>query len=363
MKAAVVNTEDGRFSIEELEIDAPKGREILVEVRASGLCHTDVHMAEGGFGIRLPAVFGHELAGVVKAVGPQATQFVVGDHVVGSPIRSCGHCPACAGGHGYRCERPSETERDEEEPPRLSRADQPVNSVFGTAAFAELALVHENQLVKLPKEMPFPQACILGCATATGAGSVINVANVKVGDTVAVIGIGGVGLSVVSAAKIAGASRIIAIDNNPAREDIARRLGATEFVAAAGSDPAAEVHRLVPGGVHHAFEAVGLKSTTEQAVEMIRVGGGVYVIGAARPGTEMSIDITATLLRKQARIQGVVMGATNIRRDIPVYANMYLQGRLNLDDMISAEINIAEINEAFDRLKAGKAIRTVITSF
>lgn len=363
MKAAVVNAEDGRFAIEDIDIDEPRGREVLVEVKASGLCHTDIHMAEGGFGIPLPAVFGHELAGVVRAVGPSVIEFQLGDHVVASPIRYCGHCAACLDGRSYQCEHPLETQRSSDEPPRLSRAGERVNPVFGTAAFAQMCLVHENQLAKIPPEMPFPQACVLGCATATGAGSVINVAAVKAGDTVAVIGIGGVGVNILAGAKLVGASRIIAVDNNPAREELAARFGATEFVCSATSDPVGEIQRIVPGGVHHAFEAVGLKVTAEQAMDMIRVGGSVYVIGAARPGTEMNIDITGQLLRKQARVQGVVMGAVNIKRDLPAYAQLYLEGRLNLDDMISGEINLSEINEAYDRLKAGQAVRTVITSF
>lgn len=363
MKAAVLNALNGKFAIEDVQIDVPKGREVLVEVKASGLCHSDLHMAENDFGSPLPAVFGHELAGIVKEIGPDVREFAVGDHVVGSLVQYCGHCKACLDGRTFQCTHPEETLRGPEEPPRLSRDGQPVTSTFGTAAFAELALVHENQLVRVPKELPFPQASILGCGCITGAGAAINTAAVKPGDTVAIIGIGGVGLNVISGARLAGAERIIAIDMQPAKEDLARRFGATDFVNAGDNDPVEKVRALTSGGVDHAFEVIGLRSTTEQAVKMLRKGGGAYLIGIHKPNSPINVDALMDLIANQATIMGVFMGSTNIKHDIPMYADLYLQGRFNLDDLISREININEINDAYQELKKGVIARSVITCF
>ncbi|MEH0295496.1 Zn-dependent alcohol dehydrogenase [Agrobacterium sp. CCNWLW155] len=363
MKAAVLNAIDGTFSVEEIEIDAPKGREVLVEVKASGLCHSDLHMAETDFGLPLPAVFGHELAGIVKEIGPDVREFAVGDHVVGSLVQYCGHCEACLDGRTYQCAHPEETQRAPTEPPRLTRDGGPVTSVFGTAAFAEYTLVHENQLAKVPKQLPFPQASILGCGCITGAGAVINTAGVKPGDTVAVIGVGGVGLNVISGAKLAGAKRIIAIDLQPAKEELARRFGATDFVNAGDGDPVEKVRELTGGGVGYAFEVIGLKATTHQAIKMLRKGGGAYLIGMHKPNAPIEVDALMDLIANQGTIKGVFMGSTNIKHDIPMYADLYLQGRFNLDDLISREIGIGEINEAYRELKKGAIARSVITCF
>ncbi|MDF0491078.1 Zn-dependent alcohol dehydrogenase [Sphingobium sp. H39-3-25] len=363
MKAAVINATGSRFDIENIEIDAPVGREVLVEVKASGLCHTDLHMAQNDFGIPLPAVFGHELAGVVVGIGPDVREFAVGDHVVASLIQYCGHCGSCLAGRTYQCEHPSETLRDPALGQRLTRNGQPVTPAFGTSAFAERALVHENQLAKVPEQLPFPQACLLGCGTVTGAGAAINTAAVRPGDTVAVIGVGGVGLNVISGAKLAGATRIIAVDVQASKLELAKTFGATDVVDSSQVDPVVAVLELTGGGVNHAFEVVGLKQTSEQAVRMTRVGGGAYLIGVHKPGSKIELAVTEEVLATQRRVQGVNMGSSNIKHDIPMYAALYLEGRLNLDDLVSREINISEINEAYDALKGGAIARSVITSF
>ncbi len=363
MKAAVLNKIDATFDIEDIQIDKPKGREVLVEIKASGLCHSDLHMAENDFGVPLPAVFGHELAGIVKEVGPDVREFKVGDHVVGSLIQYCGHCEACLDGRTYQCEHPNETMRSPDEGQRLTRDGQPLTPVFGTSAFAEYSLVHENQLAKVPDEIPFPQASILGCGCVTGAGAAINTAAVKPGDTVAVIGVGGVGLNVISGAKLAGAARIVAVDMQPAKEELARKFGATDFISAGEGDAVEAVRALTGGGVDHAFEVIGLKSTSEQSIKMARKGGGAYLIGIHKPGAPINVDVLIDLIVNQVSVKGVYMGSTNIKHDIPMYANLYLQGRFNLDDLISKEINIAEINDAYQELKKGMIARSVITSF
>jgi S-(hydroxymethyl)glutathione dehydrogenase / alcohol dehydrogenase len=364
MKAAVLNANEGRFDIEDVSIDAPKGREVLVDVKACGLCHSDLHMAEANYGLPLPAVLGHELAGIVTQVGPHVRELKVGDHVVGSLVQFCGHCVSCLSGRTYQCEHPEETLRPGTDGQRLTRTSdgQAVFTGWGTAAFAEQALVHENQLVKVPDEVPFPQASILGCGVITGAGAAINTAGMKAGETAVVIGVGGVGLNVIAGAKLAGAERIIAIDAQPAKEELARKFGATDFVNAKAGDAVEAVKAILPRGVDHAFEVIGLDATSEQAIQMVRPGGSVYLIGLHRPGHTFPLAGLDVIVR-QVDLKGVFMGSSNIKRDIPMFADLYLQGRFNLDDLVSKEVNIADINEAYEDLKHGAVARTVITSF
>lgn len=364
MKAAVLNAHEGLFDIEDVSIDAPKGREVLVDVKATGLCHSDLHFAEANYGTPLPAVLGHELAGVVIAVGPDVREIRVGDHVVGSLVQYCGHCVSCLSGRTFQCEHPDETMRAPEDGQRLTRTSdgQPVYTGWGTAAFAERTLVHENQLVKVPDEVPFAQASILGCGVITGAGAAINTAGMKPGDTAVVIGVGGVGLNVIAGAKLAGADRIIAVDAQPQKAALAKKFGATDFIDASHGNPVAAVKALLPRGVDHAFEVVGLPATTEQAIQMLRPGGGAYLIGVPRPDQTFPLAGLDVIVR-QIGVKGVFMGSSNIKRDIPMYADLYLQGRLNLDDLVSREVNISEINEAYEELKHGAIARSVITSF
>ena len=364
MKAAVLNANKGRFDIEDVSIDSPKGREVLVEVKACGLCHSDLHLAEADFGTPLPAVLGHELAGVVKQVGPDVRELKVGDHVVGSLVQFCGHCVSCLSGRTYQCENPQETMRPAEDGQRLTRTSdgQAVYTGFGTAAFAEQTLVHENQLVKIPDAVPFPQASILGCGVITGAGAAINTADLKPGETAVVIGVGGVGLNVIAGAKLAGADRMIAIDTQPQKEGLARKFGATDFINARDGDAVAAVKALLPRGADHAFEVIGLAPTTEQAIQMVRSGGSVYLIGLHRPGQTFPLAGLDVIIR-QIDLKGVFMGSSNIKRDIPMFADLYLQGHFNLDDLVSREVNISEINEAYEDLKHGAIARSVITSF
>lgn len=364
MKAAVLNANEGRFDIEEVRIDAPKGREVLVDVKACGLCHSDLHLAEANYGTPLPAVLGHELAGVVREVGPDVRELKVGDHVVGSLVQFCGHCVSCLSGRTYQCEHPEETMRAASDGQRLTRTsdDKPVYTGWGTAAFAEQTLVHENQLVKIPDEVPFPQASVLGCGVITGAGAAINSADLKTGDTVVVIGIGGVGLNAIAGAKLAGASHIIAIDNQPAKEELARKFGATDFINSGEGDAVAAVKAILPRGADHAFEVIGLPVTSELAVNVVRPGGSAYLIGLHRPGQTFPVAGLDVIVR-QIELKGVFMGSSNIKHDIPMYADLYLQGRFNLDDLISREVNISEINEAYEDLKHGAIARSVITSF
>jgi len=351
------------FEVREVTIAEPIRREVLIDVKASGLCHSDLHLVETDFGVPMPAVFGHEIAGVVKAIGPGVTTIAVGDHVAACLVRYCGVCLECISGHSYACVNPLSTARRPGEAPRLTFADGPLNQGHGIGGFAEQVLVHENQLAVLNKQIPFAQACLLGCATATGAGAAINSANVRVGDTVAVLGTGGVGLNVISGARLAGALRVIAIDLDDAKLETAKRFGATDVINSRVVDPVSAVRELTGRGVHHAFEVVGLEVTQKQAVGMARPGGGVYFVGLAKPKSKLELPSSLEMLRAHTNVVGVHMGSTNLKRDLPMYADLYVQGRLNLDDLVTQEIALSDINRAYEQLKRGEVIRSVITQF
>ncbi|MFH5824606.1 zinc-binding dehydrogenase [Georgenia sp. AZ-5] len=357
--AAVVNTAGAPFEIEELEISRPLGREVLVEVKASGLCHSDLTFARSGMGYPPPVVLGHEVAGVVTEVGPEVTTHAVGDHVVASLIQFCGTCATCLSGRTYQCPVGG-TLRAPEEAPRLSRDGEAITQGLGLGGFAQRALIHERQLVTVPKTLPFALAALLGCAVVTGAGAVINTANVQAGQTVVVIGAGGVGLNAISGAVIAGAAHIVAVDVHDAKLELARAFGATHVVNSAKADPVELVRDL--GGADAVFDLVGAKAVTEQALEMLVKGGALYLIGAVGMGERMDLDIIG-MIAGQRRIQGVNMGSSNIARDIPMYADLYLGGRMNLDGLVSKEISLAEINDGYAALEDPSIARVVITSF
>ncbi|PUZ22124.1 S-(hydroxymethyl)glutathione dehydrogenase / alcohol dehydrogenase [Chitinophaga costaii] len=365
MKASIVKEIGGKFQTADIEIDKPKGSEVLISVKASGLCHSDLHIRDHSYGYAFPAVLGHEPAGVVEAIGEDVTEFQVGDHVVGCLIQFCGKCEECLSGRTYLCQHPEYTLRKEGESPRLQGADKSVlNQGFGLGGFAEKILVHEHQLAKVPKEMPFDKACLLGCGTVTGAGAIINSAKIRPGDSVAVIGTGGVGLNAISGAKIAGATTIIAIDIDDEKLAFSKKFGATHTINSSKENPVAKVKEITEGGVTAAFEVIGLKATSEQALEMIKRGGSAYLIGMAKPGTVLSVKTFEEMLANAKNLVGVMMGSSNLKRDIPMYAKLYLEGRMNLDDLVYKQININQVEEAYQELASGKIIgRSVITSF
>lgn len=361
MKALVVNAIGGGFDFEDVDIAAPLGREVLVEVRASGLCHTDLLFAANPI-FPTPAVFGHEISGIVAEIGPEVTQFRAGDHVVGSLAQSCGSCPRCQSGRSFHCQHPEATLRRPSDAPRLSRNGQPLYQGLGLAGFAERALIHENQLALVPMEMPFAQGALLGCGVVTGAGAVLNTASVVAGDTVVIFGAGGVGLNAVSGARIAGASRIVVIDIQPKRLEVARKFGATDVIDSTKTKPVEAVRDLLRGGADHVFDFVGLKAVAEQGLAMLAVGGGLYLVGVSKP--EVNIDLNIfDAIGGQKRVQGVNFGSTNFKRDIPIYADLYLQGRMNLDDLVSKRIALRDVNDRYSALKDGSLNRVVVTSF
>jgi S-(hydroxymethyl)glutathione dehydrogenase / alcohol dehydrogenase len=361
MKALVLNALGRGFDFEDVNIATPLGREVLVDVHASGLCHTDLLFATHDI-VPLPAVLGHEVAGIVADVGPDVAQFRVGDHVVGSLAQSCGACARCLSGRPFQCARPESTLRRPADAPRVSRNGVGLFQGFGLGGFAEQALIHENQLASVPKEMPFAQAALLGCGVVTGAGAVLNTARVAAGDSVVIFGAGGVGLNAVSGARIAGASRIIVIDIQPKRLEAAKRFGATDVIDSTKTKPVEAVRDLLPGGADHVFDFVGQKTVAEQGLAMLGVGGGLYLVGVAKPEVDISLNIFGAI-GGQRRVQGVNFGSTNAKRDIPMYAQLYLQGRMNLDDLVSKRISLRDVNDGYAALKDGSLTRVVVTSF
>src|SRR5882724_755928 len=361
MKALVLNALGHGFDFEDVEIAAPIGREVLVDVHASGLCHTDLLFATHDI-VPLPAVLGHEISGIVAEVGPDVAQFRVGDHVVGSLAQSCGSCPRCQSGRSFQCQHPEATLRRPIDPSRLSRKGQALYQGLGLGGFAERALIHENQLALVPKVMPFAQAALLGCGVVTGAGAVLNTASVAAGDTVVIFGAGGVGLNAISGARIAGASRIVVIDIQPKRLETAKKFGATDVIDSMTTKPVEAVRDLLRGGADHVFDFVGLKAVAEQGLAMLNVGGGLYLVGVSKPEVNFDLNIFDAI-GGQKRVQGVNFGSTNFKRDIPMYAELYLQGRMNLDDLVSRKISLRDVNDGYAALKDGSLNRVVVTSF
>ena len=358
MKAAVARGVGEPLRIEDVDVADPIGHEALVRVAATGVCRSDLHFMEGLYPADFPTVFGHESAGVVEAVGDQVVHVRPGDHVISCLSVFCGHCEACVTGHLVNCERPQDVNRRPGDPPRLSQNGERVHQFVNLSSFAECMLVHEHAIVKIRKDMPLDRAALIGCGVTTGVGAVHNTARIEVGSTVAVIGLGGVGLAAVNGAAISGAGRIIAIDTRGSKLNLAKHFGATDVVDASRVDPVEKVREMTGGGVHYSFEAIGLKRTSEQAFEMLRPGGTATVIGMVPVGQKLEIDGESLLYEK--RLQGSNMGSNRFPVDMPRYVDFYLAGRLHLDEMISERIRLDQINEAFDAMKAGEVARSVI---
>src|SRR4051794_39568324 len=357
MKAAVLQEIPGQLVIDDVQIDKPGPREVLVKTSAAGCCHSDLHFMEGKYPYPTPAVLGHESAGIVEAVGSDVTYVKPGDHVITCLSVFCGQCDWCMAGKPNLCTKVA-TRRPREQRTRLSQGGTPVQQFAELSSFAEQMLVHENAVVKIRDDMPLDRAALIGCGVTTGLGAVLNTARVRAGETVAVIGCGGVGLSAIQGAAIAGAGRIFAVDMVESKLKLAEALGATDLVNAKDVDAVGTVVEMSSGGVDYSFEAIGLKVAAEQAFGMLKNGGTATIIGMIPVGQKVGIGGLQFLMEK--RIQGSMMGSNKFRIDMPGYVDMYLQGRLTLDDMISARLPLTEINAAFDSMKTGEIARDVI---
>jgi S-(hydroxymethyl)glutathione dehydrogenase/alcohol dehydrogenase len=351
--------------VEEILIDAPTGREVLVEVAYSGVCGSDHHVLTGAAGVPLPMVLGHEGAGIVAAVGDAVTTVAPGDHVVLSWTPQCGTCRPCQTGRPQLCEVAVATAYGDGVLPhgefRLHDHDgHRLGALLGTGTFAEYALVHETAAIAIDPEVPLDRAAIVGCAVATGAGAVMNTARVPPGATVLVTGCGGVGLSAVQGAALVGAWRIIAADRSEERLEMARRLGATHTLVPAGDDLAEQVRALTGGaGVDYAFEAIGHTGVLEQCVDALAPGGTAVVVGLPSDGARASFDV-AMLSMTEKRICGCNYGSTRPAVDFPMLLDLYRAGRFDLDAMVTVVRPLADVGEAFADLEAGRGIRTVL---
>jgi S-(hydroxymethyl)glutathione dehydrogenase/alcohol dehydrogenase len=358
MKAAVMRANKTPLTIEDVAISKPGPREVLVHTRACGVCHSDLHVLEGSIPVPAPCVLGHEPAGVVEAVGKDVTYLAPGDHVIACLSVFCGTCNHCLTGRTNLCGGMA-TMRKPGEPPRLSRDGAVIHQFAHLSGFAEQMLVHENALVKIRTDMPLEQAALIGCGVTTGVGAALNTARIAPGSSVAVIGCGGVGLSALQGARIAGAGRIIAVDTVPWKLELARKLGASDTVNAADGDPVAAVKELTQGGVETAFECIGTAPTCQQAVAMLCRGGTAVMVGVVPIGVAVGIPMFDLVLSGK-KILGSMMGDNRFRIDMPRYCDFYLDGRLRLDEMISARIRLDDVNDSFEKMKAGAVARSVI---
>jgi S-(hydroxymethyl)glutathione dehydrogenase/alcohol dehydrogenase len=364
-KAAVANAAGAPLEVTTVDLDAPRAGEVLVEIKATGVCHTDAYTLSGKDPEGLfPAILGHEGAGIVAEIGQGVTTLRPGDHVIPLYIPECRACPACLSGKTNLCTAIRETQGKGLMPDgtgRFSLHGKKIHHYMGTSTFANFTVVPEIALAKVREDAPFDKICYIGCGVTTGIGAVLNTAKVQVGDRVAVFGVGGIGLNVIQGARMAGAGMIVAIDINPAREGIARKFGATHFV-----NPREVKGELVPyivdltrGGADFSFECVGNVKLMRQALECCQRGWGTSVIiGVAGAGEEIATRPFQLVTGRTWK--GTAFGGARGRRDVPKIVDWYMEGKVNIDDLITHTMPLERINEAFDLMHHGKSIRGVI---
>ncbi len=358
MKAAVLTQANSPLTIEDLQIANPGPHEVLIRNAACGLCHSDLHFIEGTYPHAMPCVPGHEAAGIVEAIGSEVRMVKVGDAVVTCLSAFCGHCEFCVTGRLALC-LGGDTRRRKGEASRLTRADGTnVAQMLNLSAYAEMMLVHEHACVAINPDMPLDRAAILGCAVTTGAGAIFNACKVTPGETVAVIGCGGVGLATINAAKIAGAGRIIAADPIPEKRALAMKLGATDVVDALAEDAGQQIIEMTKGGVDHAIEAVGRPASANLAVSILKRGGTATILGMMPPNEKVGLSAMDLLGGK--KLQGAIMGMNHFPVDLPRLVDFYIRGLLDLDSIIAERIPLSAINQGFEKMKLGNSARSVI---
>jgi S-(hydroxymethyl)glutathione dehydrogenase / alcohol dehydrogenase len=358
-KAAILEKAGSPLVIDDIRLDNPGPHEVLIQTAACGLCHSDLHFIDGAYPHAMPCIPGHEAAGIVAAVGSEVRTVKVGDAVVTCLSAFCGHCEFCVTGRMALC-LGGDTRRGPTMRPRITRASDGslVSQMLNLSAFAELMLVHEHACVAINPDMPLDRAAVLGCAVTTGAGAVFNACKVTPGETVAVIGCGGVGLATINAAKIAGAGRIIAADPLPEKRELAMKLGATDTVDALADGAAAQIVEMTKGGVDHAIEAVGRGASAELAVKSLRRGGTATILGMMPLNEKVGLGAMDLLGGK--KLQGALMGGNRFPVDLPRLVDFYLRGLLDLDTMIADRIPLTQVNAGFDAMRRGDAARSVI---
>ncbi|MFG2784353.1 alcohol dehydrogenase catalytic domain-containing protein [Streptomyces prunicolor] len=335
--------------VDDLEVREPGPGEVLVAISAAGLCHSDLSVVDGTIPFPVPVVLGHEGAGVVEAVGVGVTHVSAGDHVALSTLANCGTCAECDRGRPTMCRqaigRPGQP---------FTRGGQPVYQFASNSAFVERTVVKAVQAVRIPKDIPMPSAALIGCGVLTGVGAVLNRARVGLGDSVVVIGTGGIGLNVLQGARIAGALTIVAVDANPGKEDVARQFGATHFLTSAEG-----VREILPSGADHAFECVGRVELIRQAVDLLDRHGQAVLLGVPPASAEASFLVSSMYLDKS--ILGCRYGSSRPQRDIALYAQLYREGRLLLDELVTETYPVENFEKAAEDAEAGRVARGVLT--
>jgi S-(hydroxymethyl)glutathione dehydrogenase/alcohol dehydrogenase len=357
-KAAILEKPGEGLVIGEVEIAEPGPHEVLIDTKACGLCHSDLHFIDGAYPHPLPAIPGHEAAGVVRAVGSEVKTVKPGDHVVSCLSAFCGHCEFCVTGRMALC-LGGDTRRTPDAKPRITRGDgSTVNQMLNLSAFASQMLIHEHACVAIDKEMPLDRAALLGCAVTTGAGTIFNAAKVVPGESVAVVGCGGVGLAAINAARIAGAGQVIAVDPLPEKRQLATALGATHSVDAMADDAAKQIIDISKGGVHYAIEAVGRQASADLAVASLRRGGTAIILGMMP--LDCKVGLGAMDLLSGKKLQGAIMGENHFPVDLPRLVDFYMRGLLDLDTIIAERIPLEDINKGFDKMRDGHSARSVV---
>lgn len=355
IKAAVAHEFGAPLVIEEVQLRAPEGTEVEVTLDAVAICHSDISFADGGWGGSLPAVYGHEAAGRVSAVGAGPTSLEVGDSVVVTLIRSCGSCPSCASGKPTICETPY----DGDFGPLKTADGGTLHQAMASGAFAEKVVVEASQVAKISHDIPKEAACLIACGVITGVGAVVNAAGIRAGQDVVVIGTGGVGLNAIQGAKIAGARRIVAVDMTEEKLEIARDFGATDGVLATQAKPWRAALKAMGRGADAVIVTVGAVPAYDVAPRYLAGGGKVIMVGMPHSGAMSSYEPVTMAFMGQGMV-GSKMGDVVVQRDIPWMVDLYLQGRLKLDELISGRWSLDQINEAIADTRTGAARRNVI---
>lgn len=349
---------------DDLELAAPGPGEVKVRMVASGVCHSDLSVQNGTIPLPTPIVLGHEGAGIVEEVGDGVTSVQPGDHVVLSFVPNCGECFYCSRGQGFICEKSALSSAGGliDGTTRFSRDGTPLYQMAMCGTYANYTVTPEISVVKIDDDVDLRYAALIGCAVLTGVGAALNTASIRPGDSVAVIGCGGVGLNVIQGARIAGAERIIAVDMFDTKLEMAKQFGATDTVSAAGGDPTMKVMDLSGGrGVDTAFEVIGLGPTIEQAINMARNGGEAVLVGVPRMDVMLNLNAAFTFLYLAKSVKGCWYGSANVREDVPKLIDLYKKGDLKLDELVSREIGVQDVNDAFKAMESGEVARSLIT--
>jgi len=364
VRAAVFSGSDQPVTVEDVELAPPGPGEVEVTIAAAGVCGSDVHVVKGEWELPTPVVLGHEGAGTVTAIGQGVADLRVGDHVVLSWVPACGECSQCAAGRPWQCQLVATVVAPEgvlyDGTSRWRRGGRPLYHYLGVSSFAERVVVPAAGAVRIRRDAPLDLVSVIGCAVATGVGAVQNTAGVEAGATVAVIGCGGVGLSCVQGARLSGASRILAVDVAAGKLEVALKLGATEAIDASLDDPVGALRAAVPEGLDYVFDAIGKIETTEQAIAALGLGGAAVIVGLPPTGQAARFD-PLVLAEANQRILGSNYGSVDPQRDITRLIDLYMDGELDLESLISGHRPLGEAPQALEDLAAGKVLRTLLT--